>query len=402
MAFHFASKVSKLPTLEQVGAKGLSLIFLSNKGFNIPSAVVLSTEFFRTWMDQLKDTKEWKAFAQTRSDDLATAAIAVKKLSQTFTFSEDQHQALTEVRKFLQAEGISLIAVRSSSPEEDLEGASFAGIYESVMGVIDENLEAAIKTCFASALDERVAAYKLERGFDPHDPKIAVIIQKQIASEISGVAFSLNPVNNAYDQCVINANFGLGETVVDGTVTPDEAVVDKVTKTILKKTPGEKDIATYLKVDGGTQSETLAAPSDFCLSNKQILAVTALTTQVEIEYDKPMDIEWAYEDGQLYLLQARPITTYYKLPEEMITQSGEQKHIYHDALLTEQGLPESLSPLAMDLFMSLGRLMTPGVPDEDFMSIERGMAFGSVGRMYTHLGRMVKIMGKNNAVKTYR
>ena len=161
-----------------------------------------------------------------------------------------------------------------------------------------------------------------------------------------------------------------------------------------KRLLGKKDVAVYLKADGGTESKAPDSPSEFCLSDDQILAVTALTTQVEAEYGKPMDIEWAYENGQLYLLQARPITAYYKLPEEMITQPGEQKHLYHDALLTEQGLPESLSPLGIDLFMSLGRLISPGVPDEDFMSIDRGMAFGSVGRMYTHLGRMLKIMGK--------
>jgi len=212
-----------------------------------------------------------------------------------------------------------------------------------------------------------VVTYKQQSGFDPLDPKIAVIIQKQIASDTSGVAFSLNPVNNSYDQCVINANFGLGETVVDGTITPDQAIVDKVTNAILEKTPGKKDVAIYLKADGGTESKKPDFPSEFCLSDEQILAVTLLTTQVEAEYGKPM-----------------------------------QKHLYHDALLTEQGLPESLSPLGTDMFMSIGRFIAPGIPSEDFMSIDRGMAFGSVGRMYTHLGRMLKIMGKKNAIKTYR
>ena len=402
MAHYFTFKDSSLPTVEQAGGKGLSLIYSNKKGFNVPSAVVLPTEFFRPWMDQLKATQEWKAFTQAKDDGMISAATAVKNNCQTRVFTVEQKQILAEVRQYIQTEGITLMAVRSSSPEEDMEGASFAGIYETVLGVTDGDLESAIKTCFASALDERVVAYKQQSGFDPLDPKIAVIIQKQIASDASGVAFSLNPVNNSYDQCVINANFGLGETVVDGTITPDEAVVDKVTKTILKKTPGNKAVAFFLKADGGTKSETPDSPSDFCLTDDQTLAVTALTTQVEAGYGKPMDIEWAYENGQLYLLQARPITAYYKLPEEMITQPGAQKHLYHDALLTEQGLPESLSPLGTDLFMSLGRLIAPGVPDEDFMSIDRGMAFGSVGRMYTHLGRMLKIMGKNNAVKTYR
>jgi len=261
-------------------------------------------------MELLKATPEWNAFAQTKADDMAAAATAVKESGQTLALSEDQQQTLSEVRQHLQSEGITLMAVRSSSPEEDLEGASFAGIYETVLGVVDDGLEAAIRTCFTSALDERVVAYKLRSGFDPLDPKIAVIIQKQIASEVSGVAFSLNPLNNCYDQCVINASLGLGETVVDGTITPDQWVVDKVTNAILEKTPGKKGVAVYLKADGGTETRTPEAPMALCLSDEQALAITELTARVEVEYGKPVDIEWTYEGEQLSLLQARPITTY--------------------------------------------------------------------------------------------
>jgi len=333
MSQYFSFKDSSLPSLEQVGGKGLSLIYSNKKSFNVPSAVVLSTEFFQPWMKLLKATSEWKAFAQAKDDGMAAAARAVKHSCQTLAFSEDQGQALAEVRQYLQKEGLKLMAVRSSSPEEDLEGASFAGIYETVLGVTDGDLEDAIKVCFASALDERVVAYKKQSGFDPLDPKIAVIIQKQIKSEVSGVAFSLNPVNNSYDQCMINANFGLGETVVDGTITPDQAVVDKVTNTIMEKTPGKKDVAIYLKADGGTESREPDSLLEFCLADDQILAVTALTTQVEAAYGKPMDIEWAYEGEQLYLLQARPITAYYKIPAEMMTQPGEQKNLYHSGVI---------------------------------------------------------------------
>jgi len=394
--------VPSIPTVEQVGGKALSLIYSAAKGFPVPNAVVLSTDFFDPWMELLKASPEWKAFAQTNSDNLAAAVKALKKSARTLSFSTEQQQTLSEIRQYLQTEGITRMAVRSSSPEEDQEGSSFAGIYETVLGVTRDGLEDAIKTCFASALDERVVAYKQKRGYDPYQPKIALVIQKQIESDVSGVAFSLNPVNNSYDQCVINANFGLGETVVDGTVTPDQWVVDKVSQEILENTPGKKAIAIYAMADGGTESRTLESPFSPSLNDDQVLAVTELTTRVELVYGKPMDIEWSFQDGTLYLLQARPITAYYKLPEEMITQPGAQKHLYHDALLTEQGLPESLSPLGMDLFMSTGRLITPGVPNEDFLLIDSGMAFGSVGRMYTHLGRMLKIMGKNNAVKTYR
>ena len=287
----FTFKDPSVPTIEQVGGKGLSLIHLANKGFPVPIAAVLSTESFQPWMERLKASPDWKAFAQTKADDMAAAATAVKDSAQTLTFSEDQQQTLSEVRQHLQTEEITMMAVRSSSPEEDLEGASFAGIYETVLGVTGGNLEAAIKTCFASALDERVVVYKQERGFDPLDLKIAVIIQRQIASEVAGVAFSLNPVNNCYDECVINANFGLGETVVDGVITPDRFVVNKVTSVILEKTPGQKEVATYLKADGGIERKAPQSPSECSLSDDQILAVTALTTDVEAEYGKPMDIE---------------------------------------------------------------------------------------------------------------
>jgi phosphohistidine swiveling domain-containing protein len=398
----FTFKDSSLPTIEQVGGKGLSLIYSDKKGFQVPPAAVLSTEFFHPWMELLKATSEWKAFTQAIDDGMVAAAKAVKDSCQTLAFSEGQQQTLAKVRQYLQAEDITMMAVRSSSPEEDLEGASFAGIYETVLGVTGDGLEAAIKTCFASALDERVVAYKQRNGYDPLDPKIAVIIQKQIASEVSGVAFSLNPVSNCYDECVINANFGLGETVVDGAIIPDRFVVNRVTSVILEQTPGQKDVAIYLKADGGIESKYPDSPSEFCLTEDQILAVTVLTTRVEAEYGKPMDIEWAYEGGQLYLLQARPITSYYRVPEEMITQPGEQKNLYHDASLTEQGLPENLSPLGNDLFLQFSRALMPGAPTTDFSTLERGLAFGSVGRLHIHLGRMMKVVGRNNTIKTLR
>jgi len=401
-ARYFSFKDSAIPTVELAGGKGLSLLYSKNKGFNVPTAVVLSTEFFQPWMELLKASPKWKVFTQATDDGMVAAAKAVKHSCQTLTFSEGQQQILSEVRKYLHTEDITMMAVRSSSPEEDLEGASFAGIYETVLGVTDVDLEAAIKTCFASALDERVVAYKQKRGFDPLDPKIAVVIQKQIASEVSGVAFSLNPVNNSYDQCLINANFGLGETVVDGAVTPDQWVVDKVTNAILEKTPGKKDVAIYLKANGGTESRAPESPTALSLSDDQALSVTDLIARVETAYGKPMDIEWAYEGGELYLLQARPITSYYKLPEEMITQPGEQKNLYHDAGLSEQGLAENLSPLGMELFMRFSSFMIPGEPSLDFGTLEQGMAFVSGGRFYTHLGRMLKILGKNNAIKAYR
>jgi pyruvate,water dikinase len=400
MGAYFTFPASSLPPLEQVGGKGLSLIFLAAKGFLVPSAAVLPTDFFRPWMACLNATSAWEAFSQANADDLVGATAAVKQNVTELTYTEDQQQTLAQVRQNLQSKGVTLMAVRSSSPDEDLERASFAGIYETVLGVTDAGLERAIKTCFASVLDEGVVAYKQKRGFDPLDLQIAVIVQTQITAEVAGVAFSLNPVNNGYDECVINANFGLGSTVVEGAITPDHFVVDKVTGMILEKTAGQKEVATYLKADGGMESKALDAPTELCLTADQVLAITTLATQVEAAYDRPVDIEWAYAAGQLYLLQARPITTYYRLPDEMITAPGEQKHLYHDANLTEQGLPENMSPLGEEIFIHGSQVMMGA--NADVVSFERGIFFGCAGRTYSNIGRMAKLMGKKNVVKTYR
>jgi pyruvate,water dikinase len=396
----FTFQTPSTPTIDQIGGKGLSLIHSARSGFNVPSAVIFSTDFFTKWIEQIKSTSEWQSLTQTTGDALSTAADIVKKISQTLEFTEDQKQVLSEVREFLRSEEISLMAVRSSSPEEDLEGASFAGIYETVLGVNDSDLEEAVKTCFTSALDARVFAYKEKSGFDPYDPKIAVVLQKQIASDVSGVAFSLNPISNDYDEALINANFGLGVTVVDGTVTPDQFIVDKVTGTIVEKTAGKKDIAVYLKTNGGTETKNLADPSKICLSDEQIVAITSLVTKIETEYDKPMDIEWAYEGGTLYLLQARPITGYYKIPQEIITKSGEPRRLYFDILLTEQGIVENISPLGVGIWdlMAFGSMKEKDV--KKITDIENGMYCAAGGRVFINFSNIFKSPVKKTVVNS--
>jgi pyruvate,water dikinase len=384
------------PTIDQIGGKGLSLVRSAKNGFNVPPVVILSTEFFTKWIERIKSTSEWQSLTQTKGDALSAAANNLKKICQTLEFKEDQKQTLLDVSEFLQSEEISLMAVRSSSPEEDLEGVSFAGIYETVLGVNDSNLEEAIKSCFASALDARVFAYKEKNGFDPYDPKIAVVIQKQIASDISGVAFSLNPVSNDYDEAVINANFGLGVTIVDGTVTPDEFIVDKVTSMIIEKNAGNKDVAVYLKADGGIETKNLTDPIKISLSDDQITAITSLVTKIETEYDKPMDIEWAYEGDTLYLLQARPITGYYNLPQEMITKPGEPRRLYYDILLTEQGTVENLSSLGIGIWELMIFVTLDAKTVTKLIDIENGLYCGVGGRTYLNVSNTLKIpLGKS-------
>jgi len=171
-------------------------------------------------------------------------------------------------------------------------------------------------------------------------------VQRQIASEVAGVGFSVNPLTNAYDELVFNANFGLGETVVAGLATPDLFVVDRALHTVATRTIGKKETSIWLKRDGGTEerADPRALAGEASLSEARVLALAEQLVKVEAVYGRPMDIEWAFSDGALNLLQARPITTHFALPPSMLTPPGAKQRLYWDVTISVQGLLEAISP----------------------------------------------------------
>jgi pyruvate,water dikinase len=272
--------------------------------------------------------------------------------------SDAQQSSLNEGLAEMNLPEGTLFAVRSSSPEEDLENASFAGAYETVLGVSRDSLEWAVRTCFLSAYDARITTYKKERGIQSVEPKLAVLVQRMINADVAGVAFSLNPLNNCYDEAVINANFGLGESVVSGESEPDQFIVDKHQRVIVGRTCGSKELVIRTGAGGGTIRKTLAHASSFSITDAEALRIADLVSEIEETYQQPVDIEWAMERSKLYLLQVRPITTYHPLPEEMITAPGAPKRLYANSTLIEQGLEKPLSVLGTDFLSYVLRQMT--------------------------------------------
>lgn len=201
----------------------------------------------------------------------------------------------------------ALYAVRSSGYSEDSAAASFAGQYETVLGVrgLDE-VSNAIGRCFASFSNSRPAAYhenlKSVQGG-------AVIVQRLVEAEAAGVAFTIDPVTGAGDRIVIESNFGLGESVVGGLVNPDGFVIMKDAGEIVERRIGDKRVKSVLD-SNGTRLEPVAdnvsrRPS---LTDDAIRVVAALASRVEEHYRVPVDIEWAWQDAKVWLLQARPVT----------------------------------------------------------------------------------------------
>ncbi len=391
------------PELAQVGGKAMSLILMTQHGLPVPPGFVLTVAFFDPWLERIQNTPEWAQALDSSPEDLKQNTIAVEELRRGLKLDDMQGEVVAKALECLKANGKTpLLAVRSSSPEEDLEGLSFAGGYETVLGVKEETLEDALRRSFASCFDERVFVYKREHGLAVDKPRIAVIVQQQIAAETAGVGFSLNPINNCYDEAVINANFGLGESVVSGRVSPDSFTVDKVTRTILERKTGKKGTSVWLDPDGGTYEEPSPSRSQLCLSDAEVLELTDMLVKVEDHYKKPIDIEWAFADGGLHLLQARPITAYFPLPEALLTPPGEPKRLYGDLTLVKWGMQEPLSIMGTDYLRIVNSETLKATMGDIGPHVVGEVRPTLAGRTYVNVSFTLKLRGKKGLMDFWR
>ncbi len=338
------------PSIAEIGGKAASLVGLSRAGFRVPDGAVLPVSWFSAWWAELEKTDAWSRFDATGEAPWTTHCEALKTAAGRLAFTDEMQAGLEELRKLVASWGHgATCAVRSSSPDEDLENASFAGGYATFLGVPGDGIEDAVRQCFVSCLDERVVLYKAQHGFDVHRPRMAVLVQRQVESEVSGVGCSLNPVTNDYDEAVIDASFGLGETVVSGEVIPDHFVVDKPGRNILERHIGSKSVSRWIRPEGGVELRDETRGEQASLGNEQVLELSDALGQLEKVYGYPVEIEWAYAGGELHLLQARPITAYFPLSTDMQTEPGAPRRLYMDGNLSDSITSNApLSKLTLD------------------------------------------------------
>lgn len=376
-----------LPAISAVGGKGYSLIRMAREGLPVPPGFVLTVGFFEPWFQHVTDSEAWHAFVVAPPHAMAEHTGALRSTARDMAFTREQ--AALVAQSLEQFDAFKLFAVRSSSPDEDLAGASFAGGYETILGANRETMEDAVREAFASCLDPRIFVYKQQRGFDIHDTRIAVVVQAQIASDVAGVGFSVEPISNDYDRAVFNANWGLGETVVSGLATPDQFVVDKISGEVLETTIGAKETSIWLRPDGGTKELADGRHGEATLDAGQLAGMTKALNRVEALYACPMDIEWAWQGATFYLLQARPITTYLPLPDEIVTPAGQRRRLYLDATLAIQGIQRPLSIMGGDFLETLFRAFaTRTTGEQRLIDPSDGIAFVAGNRMYVSLSHL--------------
>jgi phosphohistidine swiveling domain-containing protein len=347
--------------LTVAGGKAANLGELLRAGFPVPAGFCVTTAAYDLVAADAGLEPTLVALAGTQPEDTARLAALAKEARSHLSDAivpDFLRQAIAEAYEGLGDGELVPVAVRSSATAEDLPQASFAGqqdTYLNVAGV--ESLLDAVRRCWASLWTDRAVSYRATNAIDPHSVRLAVAVQRMVEASVAGVLFTANPVTGKRREAVIDANPGLGEAVVSGMVNPDHFVANTTTREVVERRLGDKRVAIMAGSGGGTERVELDTGEDKAsLSDGQVLALAKLGERVEEHYGMPQDTEWAIDDdGRIWLLQARPITTLFPLPERAPT-SEEDLRVYF-SFSVAQGVYRPLTPMGIQTF----RLITSAV-----------------------------------------
>ena len=294
------------------GGKGASLGEMTNAKMPVPPGFVILAGAFDRFLEETDLEQDIKAqlkkvnYNDVNSVDKTSAVI--RDLINDASIPKDlQKEFLDEFKKTK----AKFVAVRSSATAEDSSVASWAGELESYLNTTEKTLLANIKNCWSSLFTPRAIFYRKEKGLIDSHVSVAVVVQKMVESDVSGICFTVHPVTEDNKQIIIEAGFGLGEAIVSGSITPDSYVLDKrnystidanIAKQERKIIRCLKKGVKWVKVDKREQEKQK-------LSDKQIVELAKICAGIEKHYKKPQDIEWALEKGKFYIVQSRPITT---------------------------------------------------------------------------------------------
>ncbi|MCE7792328.1 hypothetical protein K8O68_07835 [Salipaludibacillus sp. CUR1] len=337
-----------------VGGKAANLGDMLKAELPVPGGFVVLTEAYKAFIEEnhLEEKIQTilRAVKGTEIEQLEEAAAEIKKLIEQGSLPEKVSQ---EIRTAYSLSGAEEVAVRSSATAEDLPGTSFAGQYDTFLNVKgEEELLRNILTCWSSLWNSRAISYRLEQRIENTDLAHGVVVQHMVNADKSGILFTANPVNGRRDQILINSSWGLGEAIVGGEVTPDQWVVDKHTGKIVEEKVAQKLLMT-IKKDKGIDTVNIPAEKqkEATLTYPEVDELLKLSVKAENYFGSPQDLEWAFLDGEFYLVQSRPITSLYPLPEEQPGKGG--LRIYLNINNYSQAMKEPFTPMGEDIIRAM-------------------------------------------------
>ncbi len=305
-------KINK-SSVSLAGGKGASLGEMTQAGLAVPPGFVVLASTFDRFVEEADIVDDIQAeldkvnYKDTNSID--RASVVIREIIKETKVPKDIQIVILNSFQDL---GAKFVAVRSSATAEDSKTASWAGELETYLFVTNKNLLDTVKTCWSSLFTPRAIFYRHEKKLLKTKVSVAVVVQKMVNSEISGICFTVHPVTKDYNQMIIEAGYGLGEAIVSGMITPDSYIIDKRDELILDISIAKQEKMIITKgASGGTKNAVVpkAKQAKQKLAGPKIMELARLCAKIEKHYKHPQDIEWAVEKGKLYILQSRPITT---------------------------------------------------------------------------------------------
>ncbi|MGV3270276.1 phosphoenolpyruvate synthase [Bacillus sp. CIS52] len=333
-----------------VGGKGLHLGGLSKiQGIQVPEGFCVTTAGYQKAIEQNETLQALlDQLTMLKVENRDQIGKISREIRQTIMEAEIPSDVVKAVACYLSRYGEEhAYAVRSSATAEDLPHASFAGQQDTYLNItgVDAILQH-ISKCWASLFTDRAVIYRMQNGFDHSQVYLSVIIQRMVFPQASGILFTADPVNGNRKLLSIDAGFGLGEALVSGLVSADcykvqdGQIVDKRIET--------KKKAVYGRKDGGTETQEIDLHQQKIqtLTDEQILQLARIGRQIEAHFGQPQDIEWCLDRDTFYIVQSRPITTLYPVPEA----NDQENHVYI-SVGHQQMMTDPIKPLGLSFFL---------------------------------------------------
>ncbi|MEC9285491.1 MAG: PEP/pyruvate-binding domain-containing protein, partial [Pseudomonadota bacterium] len=347
-------------SLELIGGKGKSLARMASAGFTVPTGFHVTTAAYKNFVDTNELQSKILELAKPEINGIALsfeqASKNIRALFDQARISDDIVAEVASAYTMFESESTA-VAVRSSANAEDLPELSFAGQQETYLNVRGgDALIVAIRDCWASLWTAQAISYRHQNGIEQDSVAMAVVVQVMVPSDVSGILFTANPATGERSEMIINASFGLGEAVVSGQVTPDTYIVDRETHSVKETVIGPKAQKIVSDADQGTRFEDVEDDerTQSSLSETMIQELAAAAVNIESLYDGlPQDIEWAFANGNLKLLQSRPITNLPVQPIEVDwSPTPPAKYVSRRQIV--ENMPGPICPLFEELYLTEG------------------------------------------------
>src|SRR2546430_2122306 len=333
-----------------VGGKGANLGELSRiDGIIVPEGFCITTEAYKRIISQTPEFNDLlEQLSLLKVEDRESICEISKKIRSVIEGTVIAKEIDEAVTHFITKLGDkNAYAVRSSATAEDLPTASFAGQQDTYLNIIGkEAILKHISKCWASLFTDRAVIYRMQNGFDHNKVHLSVVIQKMVYPEAAGIMFTADPITSNRKLLSIDASFGLGEALVSGLVSADCYKVQE--EEIVDKKIATKKLAIYGLKEGGTETQQIAPDQQKTqtLTEQQILQLARIGRQIEAYFGCPQDIEWCLVDDTFYIVQSRPITTLYPIPEA----NDQENHVYV-SVGHQQMMTDPMKPLGLSFFL---------------------------------------------------